>query len=265
MVFLRSLYLRSLPEGDQFPFNLPLIKNLDEVSFSSPVTFFVGENGSGKSTLMEAIATGMEAITIGSHDVWEDPTLEAARALGDRLRLIRNKKPHRGFYFRAEDAFGFTKRIIQEQQALEEAEQEMMDSVEGSGKDAAAGVIRAQRMKLVERYGDDPDACSHGESFLNVLKERMTPDGFYLLDEPETPLSPMRQIALLYLIHDHVMDGSQFIIATHSPILMAYPKARILLFDEGEIREISYDDVEHVTVTRSFLNNPAAYLRHLED
>jgi predicted ATPase len=75
----------------------------------------------------------------------------------------------------------------------------------------------------------------------------------------------MRQIALLYLIHDHVMDGSQFIIATHSPILMAYPKARILLFDEGEIREISYNDVEHVTVTRSFLNNPAAYLRHLED
>ena len=118
-------------------------------------------------------------------------------------------------------------------------------------------------MKLIERYGADPDACSHGESFLNVLKERIVPDGFYLLDEPETPLSPMRQIALLYLIHDYVAEGCQFIIATHSPILMAYPEARILQFDEGDIREIPYNEVEHVTVTRSFLNNPDSYLRHL--
>lgn len=139
----------------------------------------------------------------------------------------------------------------------------LADSVVGSGKTAATGVIRVQRNKLIERYGDNPDACSHGESFLNVLKERMAPDGFYLLDEPETPLSPMRQIALLYLIHEHVLDGCQFIIATHSPILMAYPEASILLFDEGEIRKISYDEVEHVMVTRGFLNNPETYLRHL--
>ncbi len=263
MIFLRSLYIRSLPESDEFPFNLPLVQKLDEIDFSSPVTFFVGENGSGKSTLMEAIAAGMDAIAIGSHDVRDDPSLEAARQLGDRLRLIKNKAPQRGFYFRAEDAFGFTKRIIREQEALKEEEKEVETSVQESGRDAAAGVIRAQRMKLIERYGADPDACSHGESFLNVLKERIVPDGFYLLDEPETPLSPMRQIALLYLIHDYVAEGCQFIIATHSPILMAYPEARILQFDEGDIREIPYNEVEHVTVTRSFLNNPDSYLRHL--
>jgi predicted ATPase len=181
-----------LPETDQFPFNLPLIQKLDEVEFTGPVTFFVGENGSGKSTLLEAIATGMDAITIGSYDVWEDPTLEAARMLGGRLRLVKNKKPHRGFYFRAEDAFGFTKRIIREQLELAAEEQEVADSVEGSGKTAAAGVIRAQRKKLIERYGDNPDACSH-----------------------------------------------------------------------GEIRKISYDEVEHVMVMRGFLNNPETYLRHL--
>jgi predicted ATPase len=181
-----------LPETDQFPFNLPLIQKLDEVEFTGPVTFFVGENGSGKSTLLEAIATGMDAITIGSYDVWEDPTLEAARMLGGRLRLVKNKKPHRGFYFRAEDAFGFTKRIIREQLELAAEEQEVADSVEGSGKTAAAGVIRAQRKNLIERYGDNPDACSH-----------------------------------------------------------------------GEIRKISYDEVEHVMVMRGFLNNPETYLRHL--
>ena len=263
MIFLRSLYLRSSPEEDRFPFNLPLIRQLGEVSFTTPVTFFVGENGSGKSTLMEAIAAGMDAVAIGSHAVADDPTLEAARDLGDRLRLIKDRPPHRGFYFRAEDAFGFTKRIMAEQRDLEAEEQTMAASEDGGGK-AGAEVLRAQRMQLVARYGADPDASSHGESFLNVLKERMVPDGFYLLDEPETPLSPMRQIALLYLIHDRVLDDCQFVIATHSPILMAYPGARILLFDEGEIREVPYGEVEHVVVTRRFLNDPAAYLRHLD-
>lgn len=263
MIFLRSVSMKSLPEEQSFPFNLPVIRGIDEIVFSTPVTFLAGENGSGKSTLIEAIAAGMGAITIGSHDIHEDPTLQAARTLGARMRFVRNRSNRSGFFFRAEDAFGFTKRIIQEQQDLEDDEREIRDASPGSGKNMAASVIRGQRMQLVRRYGEDPDAQSHGESFLHVLEERMVPDGLYLLDEPETPLSPMRQLVLLSMIAGLSNAGCQFIIATHSPILMACPKARILVLNEGTIEEVPYDQTEHVVVTRDFLNNPEKFLRYL--
>jgi predicted ATPase len=264
MIYLRAIRMKWFPESEQnYPFNLPLIRNLDEIEFTSPVTFFVGENGSGKSTLLEAIAAGMETITIGSSRIEDDPTLEPARKLGSSLRFVKNQNPRRGFYFRAEDAFGFTRRVIHDQQDLREAEQELAESVKGDGKEMAVAVVRNQRLMLNRRYGDNPDAFSHGESFLNVLKQRMSPDGFYLLDEPETPLSPMRQIALLALLKQCVDDECQCLIATHSPILMAFPDAHILRFEDGQIQTVDYDDIEHVSITRQFLNNPEAFLRRL--
>lgn len=264
MIYLRTIRLKWIPEAETaYPFNLPLIRQLDEIELDAPVTFFVGENGSGKSTLLEAIAVAMETLTIGSRNIEDDPTLEHARTLAGALRLSKNRSPRRSFYFRAEDAFGFTKRVIQDQQDLLAAEQELADSIQGSGKAAAVNVVRGERERLNARYGDNPDARSHGESFLHVLKERMLPGGFYLLDEPETPLSPTRQIALLALLKQCVEDDCQFLIATHSPILMAFPEARILCFEEGQILQTAYDDVEHVTLTRAFLNNPDSFLRRL--
>ena len=116
---------------------------------------------------------------------------------------------------------------------------------------------------MQERYGDGLDARSHGESFLALFQSRFVPGGLYLLDEPEAPLSPLRQMALLSAIKEMVEQESQFIIATHSPLLMAYPGAEILSFDQQPIAPVSYQSLEHVNLMRDFLNDPDAFLRHL--
>ncbi len=116
---------------------------------------------------------------------------------------------------------------------------------------------------MIERYGEDLDANSHGESFLKLFRSRFVPAGLYLLDEPEAPLSPQRQLALLSMLKEMVAEQAQFIIATHSPILMAYPEAQILSFASHPVSEVSSENVEHVSLTRAFLNNPNSFLRHL--
>jgi predicted ATPase len=246
-----------------FPFNLPLVKKLDQVEFRSPVTFFVGENGSGKSTLIEAIGAGANLATVGGEDVGRDKTLGHARALGKHLKYAWRGKTHRGFFLRAEDFFNFTRRL----QTMTAELQEIADSFEseysGYALGLAKGAALGQRRALIERYGEDLDANSHGESFLKLFQSRFVPGGLYLLDEPEAPLSPQRQLAFLSLLKGMVEQESQFIIATHSPILMAYPGARILSFDQHPIREVAFDDVEHVSLTRAFLNNPQSFLRRL--
>jgi predicted ATPase len=123
--------------------------------------------------------------------------------------------------------------------------------------------VRGQRRALTTRYGEDADARSHGESFLNLFQSRFVPGGLYLLDEPEAPLSPQRQLALLSMLKEMTAQDSQFVIATHSPILMALPGADILSFDHAPPRRLPYEKVEHVSLTRDFLNNPEAFLRHL--
>jgi len=263
-IFLREIKLkREIEPHSSFPLSLAIVQNLQTLSFDSPVTFFVGENGSGKSTLLESIAAGMNAITIGSSDIGQDASLEHARELARHLRFVRNRRPKRGFFFRAEDAFGFTKRVINDVRELNKLEQQYDRSLTGSGRLRAVGMARGQRMALAGRYGEDPDACSHGESFFNVLKTRMVPEGLYLMDEPETPLSPLRQLALMSLLKQKLEDNCQFIIATHSPILMAFPGARIYGFDNEQIKSMEYDDVEHVAITKAFLSDPEAYLRRL--
>jgi predicted ATPase len=123
--------------------------------------------------------------------------------------------------------------------------------------------MRGQKRALDSKYGKNPDAFSHGENLLNILNTRLAPGGLYLLDEPETPLSAIRQLTLISILKDMVVKDCQFIIATHSPILMAFPDAMILNFDDGEISEIEYDEIENVSVTRAFLNDPESFLRRL--
>jgi predicted ATPase len=152
-------------------------------------------------------------------------------------------------------------------QAEMRAEIQAVDREYEGRSEAAKGLAKLPYQResgeIQRRYGDGLDTRSHGESFLALFQERFVPGGLYLLDEPEVPLSPLRQIGLLALIMDMVAQEGQFIIATHSPILMAYPQALILNFDQLPVRGVAYASLEHVNLTRDFLNDPQAFLRHL--
>lgn len=267
MVFLSALRRRADPAvmRDRFPWTLPLVRGLEVLEFTTPVTFLVGENGSGKSTLLEGIAVGMDAVAAGAHDLKRDPSLQAARDLAAGFVFVRRRHARIRLFLRAEDVFGYTKRLTDDMAELQEIEQDLAKLPEGPGRDRATGVARGQRAALAKRYGTDPDARSHGETFLALLQTRLTPNGLYFLDEPETPLSPTRVLALIALLADRVRNGCQFIIATHSPMLMALPGATILLAEDGQLRRAEWNDLAHVRVTRAFLSNPAAHLRRLLD
>jgi predicted ATPase len=257
--FLREVRLRGerLTGTPAFPWSLPLIREFEGLRFGAAVTFFVGENGSGKSTLLEGIACAAGATAMGGDDFARDPTLAAARELASGLTLVRAGRPRAKLFMRAEDVFGYTQRVAREMAELKE-------TADGFAGTRAHGYIAAQRRTLANRYGEDPDARSHGETFLALLASRLVPGGLYFLDEPETPLSPVRVLGLLAILSDAVAAGSQFVIATHSPILMALPGAEILQFENGALSAVAYEDVEHVRVTRDFLNAPQRYLRRLE-
>src|SRR5918911_3573198 len=265
MIHLRSIDIRPAARGlEGFPFSLPVVRKFREIKFRAPVTFLVGENGSGKSTVLEAIAEGVGSVVVGGEDVRRDKTLAHARELAAQLRLVWTKRTHKGFFPRAEDFFNFAKRVNQMSAELEEMAGEFeREGLRGYGLRLAQGAVRGQRRELARRYGEDADARSHRESFLNLFQTRFVPGGLYLLAEPEAPLSPQRQLALLSMLKGMVAQDSQFIIATHSPILMALPGADILSFDHAPARRVPYDKVEHVSLTRDFLNNPEAFLRHL--
>lgn len=238
----RKVYLRSLTvlkekitDYSDYPFSIPAINKLDSLEFTSSVTFFVGENGSGKSTLLEAIAyqCGFNTAGGGRNNSYEVESSHAA--LGDFIRLSWMPKMTNGFFLRAETFYDFATYI---------------DSLPGDAYAAYGG------HSLHEQ--------SHGEAFLSLFVNRFGQKGIYLLDEPEAALSPERQLAFLRVIKDLEQQGkSQFIIATHSPIILGYPGARILSFDTPPISEIKYEDTAHYTVTKGFLNNRDLYLREL--
>jgi predicted ATPase len=267
MIHLKSIALkRKLPETAAFPFGVPAMKSFDEIAFTSEVTFLAGENGSGKSTLLEALACATRLPAVGADALNRDATLKAVRDFADHLRLAWSKQTHRGFFMRSEDFFGFVKRIAQTRADLE-SDLRAVDADYQDRSDYAKGLARMPYMNelhaLTQSYGEDLDHHSHGESYFTLFQSRFVPNGLYLLDEPEAPLSPNRQLAFLSMLKQMIDLNAQFIIATHSPILMAYPGATILSFDSGRIEAIAYDDLEHVAITRSFLNDPQAYLRHL--
>jgi predicted ATPase len=269
MIYLTGLSRRPAddapaPRQTEFPFSLPLVAGLEGVVFDTPVTFLVGENGSGKSTLLEGIAAGIGAVAVGGHDLARDPSLDAARRFALGFYFQRHRHARTRLFLRAEDVFGFTKRVTADMAGLAEDERELGAALpDGYGRLIATKAVAAQRGALAGSYGDDPDGSSHGETFLALLRRRLVPNGLYLLDEPETPLSPGRVLALMALIHERVDQGCQFIIATHSPILMAQPDAAILLAEDGRLRRAEWADIEHVRVTRAFLADPQAVLAKL--
>jgi predicted ATPase len=249
-----------------FPFSVPAIASLPELVLDAPVTMLVGENGSGKSTLLEAIAIAARITTAGSIEAADDPSLAGVRELAAALRLSWTGRRHRGFYLRAEDFFGFAKRVAAMRSDLEAGLTAV--NVEYAGApELARNLARTPFLRelgeLERRYGEGLDAQSHGESFLRFFGARVVPGGLYLLDEPEAPLSPARQLAFLSLLRDMVGNDCQVILATHSPIVLAFPGAAIWSFDETPIRRVAFDDLEHVRLVRDFLAAPEAFLRHL--
>ena len=266
MIHLKSVELRPLPATQAYPFSLPLLQILKQLRFESPVTLLVGENGTGKSTLLEALACAAEMVVVGSESTRSDQSLSPARELAKYFKLAWAKRTHRGFFLRAEDFFGYAKRINQMQSGMQ-ADLREIDEQYKERSDYARGLARLSTAHelgdLRQRYGEGLDARSHGESFLALFQARFVPDGLYLLDEPEAPLSPIRQLALIAAIKNMLTQNGQFIIATHSPILMAFPDATILEFDGGQIHPARFDELEHVRLMRDFLQNPEAFLRNL--
>lgn len=246
-----------------YPFSLSLLAHTKSIDFTTPVTILVGENGCGKSTILEAIAVATKLPTVGATESHHDPSLQAAKKLADKMQLTWQANNHRGFFLRAEDFFGFQKRIVEMQAELRSQKQEYGDKFTGYARTLTVGSTQAQLGELEKKYGKDPDAFSHGESFLNLFASRLVPQGLYILDEPEVPLSPQRQLTFISMIKEQVAKGSQFIIATHSPILMALPEATILQIKDGKMQRVEYDDVEHVSLTRDFLTNPQAFVGRL--
>jgi predicted ATPase len=267
-----TLHLRSVqakrfkPWPDSFPYNVPVLAQLQELAFTAPVTFLVGENGSGKSTLLEALACAVGSITVGSADTQRDATLKPLRELARDLRLVWNKRTKKGFFMRSEDFFGFARRMEQTRADME-VELHNVDEEYQGRSDYAKGMAKmayqSELGAMQRRYGEGVDARSHGESYLNLFQGRFIPGGLYLLDEPEAPLSPKRQLSFLVLLKQMVEQEGQFIIATHSPILMGYPGAVILNCDSGKLEPVEYQDLEHVYITHGFLDNRKLYLREL--
>jgi predicted ATPase len=257
------------PDDDGYPFVVPAVASLRAapLAFDAAVTFLVGENGSGKSAILEGLACAAGSIAIAGDDPRRDPTLAAARALSDRLHLTWRARTQRGFFLRAEDFFGFAKYISTLRAGLERdlADLNAEPGPETYGRGLARGVF-TREIGLLRQTDSTLNKTSHGESFLELFQQRFAPHGLYLLDEPEAPLSPVRQLALLALLREMTGAGqSQFIIATHSPLLMAFPGATIYSLDGGMPHCLAWDDVEHVALTRDFLNDPDSFLRHLTE
>ncbi|MEQ5837763.1 AAA family ATPase [Marinobacter sp. NFXS9] len=235
---------------DYYPFSIPAIKNLDTLEFGKEVTILVGENGSGKSTLLEAIAVSLGFNPEGGTKNVHFETRDTHSELYEYIRISRSFKKFRdGFFLRAESFYNVATHIDE------------LDSVEynfGFSKEnpPPAPVSNAYGGKSLHKQ-------SHGESFLSLMLNRFAGHGLYILDEPEAALSPTRQLAILSRIYQLVANQSQFIIATHSPIIMAYPKAKIYQVDSSGIYPIKYEETEHYEVTKFFLNNPDKMLKEL--
>ena len=266
--FLREVGRKRWGDESVFPFSVPVIRTFHRLDFNAAVTFFVGENGSGKSTLLEGIASAARLPAVGASDLGADATLDAQRVLGHALKLVWNRRTTRGFFLRAEDFFGFAKRIsAMRAEFLAARTQIELEYADRSPKAKGLAMMPANRSlaEMQRLYGVNLDANSHGQSFLKLFQSRFAPGGLYLLDEPEAPLSPQSQLALLVMIQDMVEQGAQFIIATHSPILLAFPGAAIYSFDRAPAELVPYAELEHVTLTRDFLNAPERYIRALRD
>jgi predicted ATPase len=234
-----------VPDVGAYPFSLPAVRALDRLELHPRVTFLVGENGSGKSTLIEAIAARYGFNPEGGSRNLRFDTRASHSELHRHLVLEKTpRRPTDGYFLRAESFYNVATAIEQ--------------------LDADPGSDYFELPPITPAYGGDGlHEQSHGESFFSLLTNRLRGNGFYIFDEPEAALSPQRQLSALALMDQLVGSGSQLLIATHSPILMAYPEARIYELGSDGIRAVAYEDTEHFRITRDFLNGRERMLQLL--
>ncbi len=241
-LFINGISIRSKADQNSYVFDLPVVRNLikmERLEIDHQVTFFVGENGTGKSTLLEAIAVAYGFNAEGGTRNFNFSTEQTHSDLYRHLIVSKGvQRPDDGFFLRAESFYNLASEI------------DKLDQID----------------PLLNYYGGRSlHAQSHGESFLSLVLNRFSGNGVYILDEPEAALSPSRQMTLLAAIDSLVKNKSQFLIATHSPILMSYPGAAILMLEEDDICLTPYQETEHFLLTKQFLNNPQKMLKYLLD
>jgi len=234
--FVRGVRIGEV-DNSTYPFSIPAIKAIESLDLSSSVTFLVGENGSGKSTLTESLAVAAGFNAEGGTKNYSFTTQDTTSSLIDKITLVRGSRREKYGYFLRAESFYTTANYAE------------------SGTHGAGGPIP------IYFDGKRIHEQSHGEAFLSIVKEFRP--GFFVFDEPESALSPQRQLTLLVAIRELVKNGSQFIIATHSPILLSYPDSTIYELSKDGISKVQYDDIEHVKLTKEFLNDPSQYFRRL--
>ena len=236
-LFVNSVRLKRENINDKiYPFNIRCLKDFEELKIDSSVTLFYGENGVGKSTLIEAIAIALGINPEGGSNNMQFSNFDDYSELYKHLTISKFRVPKTKFFLRAESFYNVATEIT-------------------NNKEGKTG-------KLSLQYGGDLHECSHGESFLKVVENRFWDNGLYILDEPEAALSPQRQMTLLCYIHDLAKNGSQFIIATHSPILLSYKYGKIIDMNNN-MKEIKYEDTEVYRIYKDFLNNPEGMQKKL--
>ncbi|CDO04798.1 cytochrome c biogenesis protein CcmA [Oceanobacillus picturae] len=241
--FIKSMELKRdhIPSYNRFPFDLPVIRHLDKLAFHPNVTYIVGENGMGKSTLLEGIAVASGFNPEGGTRNFNFSSYDSHSELDNYLRVAKGPlRPRDGFFFRAESFYNVATNI------------EEMDKEIGGGR------------RIIDSFGGQSlHEQSHGESFFAAFLHRFSGEGIYILDEPEAALSPLRQMSMLARIHELVNEGSQFIISTHSPILMAYPGAKLIELTEDGMQETALEDTGHYRTMKQFFENKDRLLHHL--
>jgi predicted ATPase len=234
--FVRSVVLKrdEVADFDRYPYAIPAIRGLSELELHPKVTLLAGENGSGKSTLFEAVAVAAGFSAEGGSRHMRVSTRDSHSGLHEHLRLIRGtRSPKTGYFLRAESFFNIASYVDEVPEAL----------------DSHGGVSLHEQ--------------SHGESFISLITNRFGPNGLYILDEPEAALSVRGNLALMRRMHDLAGAGSQFVVATHSPILLGYPDARVYVLSDDGLVSTDYEETEPYELTRSFLDDRQRFLRHL--
>jgi len=233
MNFIKKIALKDDIDRSVYPYNIPALKNFSELVIDSPVTFFVGENGSGKSTLIEAIAVAIGLNPEGGSDNFNFSTSSTHSELHEKIVLSKTgRTPSTKYFLRAESFYNVATEV--------------------------------DTLKAYGTHGGSLHKCSHGEAFIKLIENRFWDNGLFILDEPESALSPLKQMNLLILMSELVKSGSQLLIATHSPILLAFPNASIYDFDNN-LEKVKYFDTEHYKLYKLFLDNPELMVKKLFD
>lgn len=262
-----SVYLKALTRlrpGEGYP--MRLFEGIERIEFTTPVTLLSGDNGCGKTTLIELLADKVSAVRIDHAELADDMRRAPVALAADNFRVAMARRPDRAFFFHAE---GFIRYIDSVNRMKDEARRDL-SRADRENADRSAFARNQARMAYADSlaaldglYENDLSARSHGEGFLDFFGARLIDRGLYLLDEPEAALSPFNQYVLLAMVAGAVKRGCQFVVSTHSPVLLACPGARILAFESGALAEATFDELSGVRFLRDFLANTARYVEEI--